>query len=356
MKVIDFLQPERIVANLTAKTKPAVLSEMSAHLAELEPGVEAESLRKVLEERELLAITEAIATELHLDKLLARILKATTQLLNAERSTLFIYDPSKDELWSQVAEGMGEEQIRIPASAGIAGAAFTSGEVLNVPRAYADPRFNPEVDRISGFRTRNMLNVPIVDRSGERLGVIQVLNKRGGSFAQGDIRRLKAFSADIAIAIQNARLFSDVLTLKNYNESILKSLSNGVVTLDQQLIVVKVNEAAQRILRIPSEAMIGCSAERTCSRAIRSTATVTRARSAIAASSRAIPRSSYTSQIRSPRGSAAEPSSRAAPSERSISGSQRRATSWLCRARPGLHDLMTNECRRSSAWCENVTR
>ena len=214
------------------------------------------------EERELLAITEAIATELHLDKLLAHILKATTQLLNAERSTLFIYDPSKDELWSQVAEGMGEEQIRIPASAGIAGAAFTSGEVLNVPRAYADPRFNPEVDRISGFRTRNMLNVPIVDRSGERLGVIQVLNKRGGSFTQNDIRRLKAFSADIAIAIQNARLFSDVLTLKNYNESILKSLSNGVVTLDQHLIIVKVNEAAQRILRIPAEAMIGCSAER----------------------------------------------------------------------------------------------
>ena len=214
------------------------------------------------EERELLAITEAIATELHLDKLLAHILKATTQLLNAERSTLFIYDPSKDELWSQVAEGMGQEQIRIPASAGIAGAAFTSGEVLNVPRAYADPRFNPEVDRISGFRTRNMLNVPIVDRSGERLGVIQVLNRRGGPFTQNDIRRLKAFSADIAIAIQNARLFSDVLTLKNYNESILKSLSNGVVTLDQQLIIVKVNEAAQRILRIPSEAMIGCSAER----------------------------------------------------------------------------------------------
>jgi adenylate cyclase len=214
------------------------------------------------EERELLAITEAIATELHLDKLLARILKAATQLLNAERSTLFIYDPSKDELWSQVAEGMGKEQIRIPASAGIAGAAFTTGEVVNVPRAYADPRFNPEVDRVSGFRTRNMLNVPIVDRSGERLGVIQVLNKRGGSFTQGDIRRLKAFSADIAIAIQNARLFSDVLTLKNYNESILKSLSNGVVTLDQQLIIVKVNEAAQRILRIPSEAMIGHSAER----------------------------------------------------------------------------------------------
>src|SRR6516225_8133400 len=214
------------------------------------------------EERELLAITEAIATELHLDKLLARILKATTQLLNAERSTLFIYDPSKDELWSQVAEGMGEEQIRIPASAGIAGAAFTSGEVLNVPNAYADSRFNPEIDRISGFRTRNLLNVPIMDRAGERLGLIQVLNKRGGSFKKVDIRRLKAFSADIAISLQNARLFSDVLALKNYNESILKSLSNGVITLDQQLVIVKVNEAAERILAQPTEKLVGHTAER----------------------------------------------------------------------------------------------
>src|SRR5215469_12544192 len=99
------------------------------------------------EERELLAITEAIATELHLDDLLARIVKATTQLLNAERSTLFIYDAGRDELWSKVAEGLEQKkEIRIPASTGIAGAAFVSGEVVNVPRAYADRRFNREID------------------------------------------------------------------------------------------------------------------------------------------------------------------------------------------------------------------
>ena len=214
------------------------------------------------EEVELLAISEAIATELHLDNLLSRIVKATTDLLDAERSTLFLYDPATDELWSKVAEGMGQGTIRIPASAGIAGAAFTSGEVLNVPNAYADSRFNPEIDRISGFRTRNLLNVPIMDRAGERLGLIQVLNKRGGSFKKVDIRRLKAFSADIAISLQNARLFSDVLALKNYNESILKSLSNGVITLDQQLVIVKVNEAAERILSQPTERLVGHTAER----------------------------------------------------------------------------------------------
>ena len=236
----------------------ALLEAISRHAASaLEQAQMVERLEQARrEELELLAITEAISTELHLDTLLARIVAATTQLLDAERSTLFVYDQSTDELWSRVAEGTEQRQIRIPANAGIAGAAFASGEVLNIPDAYADPRFNREIDRRSGFRTRNMLNVPVIDRTGERLGVVQVLNKRGGQFTPVDIRRLKAFSAEIAVALENANLFSDVLALKNYNESILKSLSNGVVTLDRQCVIVKVNEAAQRILGMPSEALV----------------------------------------------------------------------------------------------------
>jgi adenylate cyclase len=208
------------------------------------------------EEQELLEITEAISTELHLDTLLVRIVAAARQLLDAERSTLFVYDPGKDELWSKVAEGAEQKEIRIPANAGIAGAAFAGGEVLDIPDAYADPRFNPEVDRLSGFRTRNLLNMPVIDRTGERLGVVQVLNKRGGQFTHVDIRRLKAFAAGIAVGLENARLFSDVLALKNYNESILKSLSNGVVTLDRRCVIVKANEAAQRILGLSSEQLV----------------------------------------------------------------------------------------------------
>ncbi|HEX3954414.1 MAG TPA: GAF domain-containing protein [Stellaceae bacterium] len=202
------------------------------------------------EEIELLSIAEAISTELHIDVLFTRIMAAATQLLNAERSTLFLYDTAADQLWSQVAEGAGQKEIRIPARAGIAGAAFASGEVLVIPDAYADPRFNRAVDKASGFRTRNILAVPINDKAGEHLGVVQILNKRGGAFAPIDIRRAKAFCGQIAIAIQNAQLFSDVLSLKNYNDSILKSLSNGVVTLDQNLNIVKINEAAERILGV----------------------------------------------------------------------------------------------------------
>jgi adenylate cyclase len=205
------------------------------------------------EEIEILTIAEAISTELHVGVLFSRIMAAATQLLNAERSSLFLYDAATDELWSQIAEGAGQKEIRIPANAGIAGAAFQGSGVLVVPDAYADPRFNRAVDLASGYQTRNILAVPIVDKSGDHLGVVQVLNKRGGAFNSIDIRRARAFCAQIAVAIQNAQLFSDVLSLKNYNDSILKSLSNGVVTLDQGLHIVKINEAAERILGMTGE-------------------------------------------------------------------------------------------------------
>jgi adenylate cyclase len=242
-------------AGIDAALLEAINRQAASALEQAQLVEKLDRLRR--EEEELLAITEAISSELHIDRLLARIVHAATGMLDAERSTLFIYDAANDELWSRVAEGAGETQIRISAKAGIAGAAFTSGEVLNVPDAYAHPLFNPQIDRQSGFRTRSLLNVPVIDRAGEHLGVVQVLNKRGGPFTQPDIRRLKAFSAEIAVAIQNARLFSDVLELKNYNESILKSLSNGVVTLDHRLDLVKANEAACRILRTTPENLVG---------------------------------------------------------------------------------------------------
>jgi len=213
------------------------------------------------DEIELLSIAEAISSELQLDVLLNRIMHACTDFLEAERSTLFIYDRDKDELWSKMAEGSEQKEIRVPANAGLVGAAFQAAEVLNIPDAYADPRFNRTVDKATGFRTRNILCAPVIDRAGLHLGIVQVLNKRGGPFGAVDVRRIKAFCAQIAIAIHNAQLFSDVLALKNYNESILKSLSNGVVTLDQRLNVAKVNEAAERILGFAVNDVLGRPAE-----------------------------------------------------------------------------------------------
>jgi len=248
----------------------ADLSFLETMTAEAATALEHAQLFERLErahrdESQVLEISEAISSDLQLDTLLGKIVNATMQLLDAERATLFIHDPATNELWSQAAggaEGSERTEIRIPANAGIAGSAFTTGQVLNIPDAYADPRFNQEVDRRTGFNTRNILCLPVADKHERPIGVVQVLNKRGSPFSLIDIKRLKAFSAQIAIAIQNAQLFADVLELKNYNESILKSLSNGVITLDSDMQIVKVNEAARRIFKLPTQKMlVGTAAE-----------------------------------------------------------------------------------------------
>ncbi|MCP5151504.1 MAG: GAF domain-containing protein [Ectothiorhodospiraceae bacterium] len=200
------------------------------------------------EEAQLLEVTSAIASELQLDTLLERVISATTEMLEADRSTLFMHDPKTGELWSRVAEGIGYKEIRFPADAGIAGACFASGEVVNIADAYEDSRFNREVDRRTGYRTRSVLCMPVVNKEGRKLAVIQVLNRRGGPFRVVDEKRLRAFSAQVAIALENAQLFDDVLNERNYNESILRSLSNGVLTLDVDGRVRKANRAVLDIL------------------------------------------------------------------------------------------------------------
>ena len=199
------------------------------------------------EETRLLDVTRAISSELHLNDLLEKIVGTTSDLLDAERASLFLYDLETDELWSRAAEGLESKEIRMPASAGLAGTCFTSGEVLHIPDAYVDDRFNPEVDRRTGFRTRNILCMPVRNKQSTKIGVLQVLNKIGGAFGEVDESRLNAFGSQCAIALENAQLFEDVLNARNYNESILKSLSNGVVTLDTELRIIKANLAAERI-------------------------------------------------------------------------------------------------------------
>jgi len=227
-----------------------LLEALTSHAAAaLESSQLYESFAKALrDEAQLLGITAALSSELHLDALLDKIMAITTEVLDADRSTLFLHDAERRELWSKVAEGMDERSIRIAEDEGIAGAVFSSGETINIADAYSDGRFNPEVDRVTGYRTRSILCVPVVTNEGRVIGVVQALNKRGGPFNARDEKRLHALAAQAAIALENARLFEDVLNARNYSESILKSLSNGVVTLDCGRHIIKANRAALRIL------------------------------------------------------------------------------------------------------------
>ncbi len=209
------------------------------------------------EEALLLDVVSLVASEIHLDPLLAKIVLAATQLLGADRGSLFLYDAARNELYSRVAGGLAEDPIRFPAGAGIAGECFVKGEPVSIDDAYGDARFNPAVDKGTGYRTRNLLCMPIVTKGGNKVGVMEILNKKVGPFTVGDQRRLAALCAQAAASIENAQLFEDVNNARNYSENILHSMSNGVVTLNAAHGVSKVNDAALRILGRPESEILG---------------------------------------------------------------------------------------------------
>ena len=198
-------------------------------------------------EMAFLELVSDINSEFDLSTLLQRVVAETCTMLGSERATIFLHDPATGTLFSRVASGAEIAEIRLPSFAGIAGAVFTSGDSMNIPYAYADLRFNPSFDRQTGFFTRSILCVPIVNKDGRTIGVTQVLNKKGGVFTDEDEQRLKAFTAQVAIALENSKLFDDVRRVKNYNDSMLSSMSNGVVTLDPALKIITSNAAAKRI-------------------------------------------------------------------------------------------------------------
>jgi adenylate cyclase len=209
------------------------------------------------DEMDFLRLVSDITAELDLDTLLDRVMAEATRMLHAERSTLFLQDERTDELFARVAEGNSVAEIRFPQTAGVAGTVFTTGQTINIPHAYADLRFNPELDRRTGFFTRSILCVPVVANDGTIIGATQVLNKRGGPFTAEDEQRLKAFTAQVSIALQHAKLFDDVQNMRNYSEAMLASMSNGVVTIDKNGVVATCNDGGARILGTAPDRIVG---------------------------------------------------------------------------------------------------
>ncbi len=237
----------------------SLLSEMTRQAAiALQSLQYVEQIEKIrVKEMAFLELVSDINSEFDLSSLLQRVVQETCKMLGSERATIFIHDPATGTLFSRVASGAEIAEIRLPSFAGIAGAVFTSGQSMNIPYAYADLRFNPSFDRQTGFFTRSILCVPILNKDHKCIGVTQVLNKKGGVFTDEDEQRLKAFTAQIAIALENSKLFDDVRRVKNYNDSMLQSMSNGVITLDPAAKIVTCNSAAKRIWQSGDDNLVG---------------------------------------------------------------------------------------------------
>ena len=225
----------------------AMIEQSAIALESLRTVEEIESARQ--QELEFLNVVSEASSELKLGPLINKLIGTSTRMLDADRSTLFMNDEKTGELFAFVGEGLGATTIRFPNHLGIAGTVFTSGESMNIPHAYADLRFNPSFDRQTGFFTRSILCVPVINKEGKAIGATQVLNKNGGPFTDEDEARLRAVTSQIAIGLENAKLFDDVQNMKNYNESMLESMSSGVVTVNEDGAILTCNAAGLRIIR-----------------------------------------------------------------------------------------------------------
>ncbi len=193
-----------------------------------------------------LDVATRLSRTLDLDTLIDTIVGKISEILNAERSSLFLLDKSAGELWSKVAQGAETYEIRFSFDKGLAGHCVKTGTVLNIPDAYEDNRFDRAHDRATGFRTRSVLCAPVINRSGEIIGVAQTINKKAGYFDEEDEDLLRALSTQVAVALENARLYEQTLNMKNYLSSVQESINSSILTLDNDHKVVTANQAALR--------------------------------------------------------------------------------------------------------------
>ncbi|HJQ84685.1 MAG TPA: ATP-binding cassette domain-containing protein [Candidatus Binatia bacterium] len=176
-------------------------------------GMSAEQFAHVLEqvtaEAQQLLQVMTMSTDEAFEIMLSQVLEAFTlkvgEVVAAERVSLFLADEERRELWSKVAQHDGGRpiEIRIPIGTGIAGEVIRTGKPLNIRDAYASPFFNPEVDRTTGFHTRSVLCLPILDRNRRAFAVITLLNKHGAdAFTERDERALQVFAASIGVILE----------------------------------------------------------------------------------------------------------------------------------------------------------
>jgi HD-GYP domain-containing protein (c-di-GMP phosphodiesterase class II) len=178
------------------------------------------------------SITRALTAETSQDRLLGLIVDSAARLLGAERCSLYLVDLERGELWTKAAHLPELPEIRIPLTGtSLATHVARTGETINLADAHDDPRFNRDFDRQTGFRTRSMLVTPMLDRQRSVIGVVQVMNKHTGQFDADDVELVDAFAASAAVAVENAQLYAERVTLLN---SFIETMAASIDAKDRQ--------------------------------------------------------------------------------------------------------------------------
>lgn len=205
----------------------------------------------------LLEVSSAISSELELDNLIQLIMNKASGIVEADRSSLFLVDEEKNELWTKFAKGLEDAEIRIPISKGIVGMVAESKEPYIVNDAYQNPFFDATSDQKTGYTTKSILSVPVLNANKKLLGVIQVINKKEGEFSIQDLWILNGFAAQTSIAIENAKLFDEINRMKNYLDDLIQNLSSGIITVDKKGTIKTVNKSFCKMIGIKPEDFLG---------------------------------------------------------------------------------------------------
>ncbi len=180
--------------------------------------------------RMLMELGRVIVSEMDMNVLFQVIMERTRSFMGTEKCSVFMFDGAKNELWSRVSTDLEVDEIRFSADKGISGWVFQNREPQIINDAYDDPRFYAGVDRKTHFRTRNMLCVPLINREGECVGTLQVINKIAAPFDADDQELLLAVSRYITIALENAKLYEDLKVLDKAKERVINHLSHELKT------------------------------------------------------------------------------------------------------------------------------
>jgi signal transduction histidine kinase len=226
-----------------------------ARLAE----VEAALAREMRVSKALREVGVALGTTLDLDQLLELILDRITKALEAHRATLYLLDEANDELVSRIAQGQDVRSIRLKIGHGIAGHVARTGKPLHIRDAYKDPRFSPEWDMISGYRTHSILAAPMKNHLGRTIGVAQVLNKKRGEFTDEDADILAALATQAAVSIDNSRLFMSVtqknIQLLDTKEQLERRVRDLKLLFDLERAMARATALEELLMAVLGEAM-----------------------------------------------------------------------------------------------------
>ncbi|HEY1087437.1 MAG TPA: sigma 54-interacting transcriptional regulator, partial [Archangium sp.] len=196
----------------------------------------------------VLSVGGLVGQEVNLDEFLHSLVDRIARAMQADRGTLYLVDFSRGEIFSRAAHLPEIKQIRLKLGQGVAATVAQTGEPVNSAAAKDEQRFNPDIDKLTGYRTTSMLAVPLTDRQGTVFGVLQVLNRLGGGmFDDADVKRLQAISTEVSQALQATSLYTELLRAKEQPEQPVGYFFNKVIgeSASMKAIYKTIQKAAQ---------------------------------------------------------------------------------------------------------------